>query len=540
MSSIGSKRSDLPTMLLHWLLVAALFISVLTGWRIGALIEPQGWQAAVGLQGNVLRWHFFSGGALAALVLAYLAFLGHMGLLGRLRLRWATLRHPDRATRWQAINRLVYLVAGVLLAGATATGALLYFVPGALPTEPVAQLHHWLSWGFVAYVGLHVVAQLMHGGLTQLLKIFWPRLAYGVGALTALAAGVAGATALWVADRNADATLTFVRTTQPPVLDGRGDDAVWQGAPERVVHTARGVGLEGGEVDVHVRALHDGQTAWMLFRWRDATRSQKHVPVQKTAEGWKLLHTNYFKNDENHFYEDKFAVMLARSPIAGGDTVRLGHQPLAGRPGPDNGLGLHVATEGQLADVWHWKGVRSAALDQFDDNYFGPEMTPKGPGRYTGGYTQDPKSGGGFDQNFARVAGTPDAVTLKFLPRDLAAIQRRMGRFDPSPDVSDEGDFFMRRDEVQPWSAEADAAIPVGTILPSVVADKPFEGDRGDVFVKARWENGWWTLEARRKLDTGSKFDQPIAEGMYLWVSVFDHNQVRHTRHVQPLRLQLQ
>jgi hypothetical protein len=27
---------------------------------------------------------------------------------------------------------------------------------------------------------------------------------------------------------------------------------------------------------------------------------------------------------------------------------------------------------------------------------------------------------------------------------------------------------------------------------------------------------------------------------MFMWVSVFDHNQVRHTRHLRPLRLSLQ
>jgi hypothetical protein len=94
--------------------------------------------------------------------------------------------------------------------------------------------------------------------------------------------------------------------------------------------------------------------------------------------------------------------------------------------------------------------------------------------------------------------------------------------------------------ETVPYSAELDAAIPVGTVIPSVVFDKPFEGDRGDVTVFARWKDGWWTLEAKRKLDTGSKYDQPIVDGMFMWVSVFDHNQVRHTRHLRPLRLSLQ
>ena len=300
----------------------------------------------------------------------------------------------------------------------------------------------------------------------------------------------------------------------------------------------RGFGLVGGEVAVKVRALHDAENAYFLFRWPDATRSQKHVPLVKTEAGWKVMQTNYFNNDENDFYEDKFAVMLARSPVAGGNTVRLGAKPLADKPGPSNGLGLHVATDGSLADVWHWKSVRSGALNQFDDNYFGAPMEAK-PGRYTGGYTQDPKTAGGFEQNFEKIAGG-DTVRVKFLPVNLAAQQARMGRVNPDPNVGDDGEFSMARADVAAYSAAADAQIPVGTVIPSVVFDKPFEGDRGDVTVHARWKDGWWTLEARRRLDTGSKFDQPIADGMYLWVAVFDHNQVRHTRHVRPLQLKLQ
>ncbi|MBP8136010.1 MAG: hypothetical protein KAY10_06880, partial [Rhodoferax sp.] len=98
----------------------------------------------------------------------------------------------------------------------------------------------------------------------------------------------------------------------------------------------------------------------------------------------------------------------------------------------------------------------------------------------------------------------------------------------------------MARADVQPYSAEADAAIPVCTVIPSIVYDTPFAGDRGDVSANAQWKDGWWTMEASRQLDTGSRFDQPLTNGSYMWVSVFDHNQVRHTRHIQPLRLRLQ
>ena len=539
--SLTGRSTDLPTVVMHWGLVIGLLVSVSTGWRIAGMTDSSTvlrWIDMLLLQGNVLRWHFVSATVLTALVLAYAVFLWRMDLGARLSVRWASFKSADRNVRWQAINRLIYWIAFALLAGAAITGVLMYFAPGLLPTNPLITVHQWLSWGFVAYMLLHVVAQVVLGGFRQLLKIMTPRAAYGLGAAIAVAVGMGGAALAYVADTGAQTALILIKSDVLPQLDGQGDDAAWKQAPEAVVHTARGFNLVGGEVDVHIKALHDGKKAYFLFRWQDPTRSQKHIPLQKTEGGWKVLHTNYYNNDENEFYEDKFAVMIAQSPVAGGNTVRLGSKPFADKPGPTNGLGLHAATDGSLADVWHWKSVRSGAINQFDDNYFGPLMDVK-PGRYTGGYAQDSKTGGGFDQNFEKIPGSP-YVKLKFLPKNLAAQQVRMGTFNPDPNVSDMGTYAMPLAEVQPWSAEADAAIPVGTVIPSVIFDKPFTGDRGDVSAHAQWKDGWWTLEASRVLDTGSKFDQPIATGNFMWVSVFDHNQVRHTRHIVPLRLTLQ
>ncbi|CAN7637175.1 ethylbenzene dehydrogenase-related protein [Variovorax sp. LjRoot84] len=535
-------RVDWPTMLLHWGLVAALVISVSTGWRIASLSQTTPvlrWVDALLVQGNVLHWHFVSASALVALVVGYVAFLWGARLGGRLKLRLASLRSADRTTRWQAVNRLVYWFAFALLTGAAVTGMLLYFFPGKLPTEPLALVHQGLSWAFVAYVVLHVIAQVILGGLRQLLKIVTPRLAYGLGAGLALSAGLAGAAVSYMADLSSVPQLVLAKTPTAPTLDGDAADEVWKRTTEAVVHTSRGFGLRGGEVDVHVRALHHDKHAYFLFRWADETRSQKHIPLIKTEQGWKLLQTNYDKNDENDYYEDKFAVMLARSPVAAGDTVRLGTKPLADKPAPSNGLGLHAATDGSLADVWHWKSVRSGATNQFDDNYFGAPMEAKPGARYTGGYTTDPKTGGGFEQNFDKIKDSA-FVKPKFLPKDLAAQQKRMGRFDPNPNLGDDGVYAMHQSEVAAWSADLDAAIPVGTVVPSVVYDKPLGGDRGDVTAHAQWKDGWWTLEAKRALDTGSKFDLPIADDLFMWFAVFDHNQVRHTRHMQPLRLTLQ
>ena len=535
------SRADLPTVLLHWGLVASLLISASTGWRIASLSDPNPvlrWIDVLLLQGNVLQWHFVSASALVGLNAAYLVFLWRAGLSGRLKLRASSLRSPDRNTRWQAINRLMYWIAFALLAGAAATGVLLYFFPGRFPTEVLAWVHQGLSWAFVGYVVLHVVAQIILGGVVQLLKIVTPRLAYGLAGGFALSAGLAAAAVSYVADRSSMPELVIAKTTTPPTLDGEADN-VWALAKPAVVHTSRGWGLTGGEVPVQVRALHDGEYAYFLFRWPDATRSQKHLPLIKTDQGWKLMQTNYDRNDENEYYEDKFAVMLARSPVAGGDTVHLGTKPLADKPPPSHGMGLHATRDGSLADVWHWKSVRTGSTNQVDDNYFGAPMEAKVGTRYTGGYTQDPSTGGGFDQNFDRIKGSA-FVKPKFLPTDLAAQQKQMGRFDPDPNVGDDGLYAMHKSEVAAWKPELHAAVPVGTVIPSVVYDTPFSGDRGDVAAHATWKDGWWTLEARRLARTGSAFDQPIENDLFMWFAVFDHNQVRHTRHLQPLRLTLQ
>jgi len=57
--------------------------------------------------------------------------------------------------------------------------------------------------------------------------------------------------------------------------------------------------------------------------------------------------------------------------------------------------------------------------------------------------------------------------------------------------------------------------------------------------IVADWQDGWWRMEVRRRLDTGSALDVAIGDGTYLWVSVFDHTQTRHSFHLRPLQLQL-
>src|SRR3546814_3843177 len=131
------------------------------------------------------------------------------------------------------------------------------------------------------------------------------------------------------------------------------------------------------------------------------------------------------------------------SPLAALSGARLGAQPLDGRPGGRNERGLHYTTDGTLVDVWHWKSVRTGTLEQIDDDHFGPPLAPpENPTvLYTAGYTQDPKTAGGYTMTWDQFAeGT---VQPRWLPRSPAVLPERMGTIDLDPAASDEGHWWL-------------------------------------------------------------------------------------------------
>ena len=192
--------------------------------------------------------------------------------------------------------------------------------------------------------------------------------------------------------------------------------------------------------------------------------------------------------------------------------------------------------------------MRGGLLGHVDDNYIGPPAAPKpaevaGKARYKAGYQADPGKIGA-ELNFkAQPPGGYAMVQPSRLPRDLAAVQARMGKLDLAPDSMTEAPWNMSEAESAPYSPEANAAIPVGTVIPGVIikGEGAYEGDRGDLEAGAIWADGHWMLEVRRALDTGSSFDTALRPGepVYLWVGVFDHSQTRHSRHIRPIALKL-
>lgn len=534
-------RTDLPTVVLHWALVVTLGISVSTGLRIAAddgAPRWRSWLEPLLLEGQVSQWHVLSALGFTAIVIGYLIFLRRSDQVSRVSVHRAGLNAADHKMRWSTRNRLMYWVGLGLLAVLVVTGSLKYYLPGVLPDPVLSTVHQGATWGLLLYVLAHVIGQLVLGGWRQLLKIVNPRWAYAGAAALALAAGGVVAVAAGALDSFVIADLRAVRIDGAPAAKGMPTPEQWQLAKPVQLNTTNGANFPGGEVAVSVRALHDGTNAYFQYEWADSTHSSKHLPLVKTEQGWKMLNNDYWNNNETSFYEDKFAVLLATTAAVAGGTSNLGPDPMTGAPKPANGRGMHFTTDGSVADMWHWKAVRTGILEQADDNFFGPAMKPESGKRYTGGYGQDKKDAGGYESNWKRVAKT-DFVMPARLPKDWNAVRERMGPVNLDPEVSDQGVFHMWADETVPYSKELDASIPLGTVMPSVLHSKPFEGDRGDVKAIGEWKDGRWRLDIRRALNSTSASDIQIKTGVYMWVAPFNHAQTQHGRHMRPLRIVL-
>jgi hypothetical protein len=214
------------------------------------------------------------------------------------------------------------------------------------------------------------------------------------------------------------------------------------------------------------------------------------------------------------------------------------------------GRGLHfTTTAGVYADVWQWKATSGGSTGWMDDDHIGPPLEPtpmqvNNAVPYRGGFAPDPGTAN-YSNNFERPAegAENDAIVRpRRLPRDLAATLSRMGQLSLDPNVG-EGDgarWFMTEAETMPYSQEVDRLIPIGTVIPGVIIAGEFSGDRADVRCAARWASGHWALEVARRLNTGSEFDVPIKTGVFMRVAAFDHSQIRHTRHVRPIRLEVE
>jgi cytochrome b subunit of formate dehydrogenase len=607
------KKTDLGTVLLHWTLVALLVIAVATGLRIALdsphdLHWLHGW-AFLLPQSIVWTAHVPVGAALIALAFSYALYMRKAGLARRVRPDLARLKGiagPARV-RYGGLNIVLYWMLFGALAIELVTGSMLYIGYGGW----AAEIHYLATWVIVGYVPAHLAVHYAIGGKWQLLRVFNPgrlaprpaefdpfeliaaladkgrNAAPGAGPVprpddrrrahepqrpprpdreplrrspvlhahplvTAIAGGFGFLVFLLSLDTATRDTLVIdqIAESDKPRIDGDISDPIWRLARRVVVPTQQGANLDGaGQSWVEIRAVHDGMNAYLSFVWEDPTRSLKHLPLQKTEGGWRVLQQGFDTGDATAYFEDKLAVLVMGGYvlIPGDRTFHAGKQPLGDKPATLSGRGMHYTTNGGYADMWQWHAANGGMLGWVDDTHFGPPAEPteaqkQGLSAYKGGFAPDP--GNAMSElNFEErgPGGYERPVTPKRLPKDIRKVVQATGSMDLDPNYGDSENslWWLTAEDSVPYSREHDARIPVGTVIPGVLVTASYSGDRAHIRGAAKWAAGRWSLEVVRRLDTASKYDTPIATGAYMRVAVFDHTQSRHTRFIRPIRLEV-
>ena len=173
-------RTDLGTIILHWLLVGALLGAIATGLLIASKAPDQRGGAALNdvlARCEIWTGHYRSGLMLIAVAIAYPIYMCRAGLVPRVRLdrvRLNAIRLRGLAHRryhWAAINVVLNWACYLGVLTAILTGGLLYFDRGS---AIVTELHWLATWIIIAMAPAHVLAHFAFGGGAQLLRLFRP------------------------------------------------------------------------------------------------------------------------------------------------------------------------------------------------------------------------------------------------------------------------------------------------------------------------------------------------------------------------------
>jgi hypothetical protein len=302
-------------------------------------------------------------------------------------------------------------------------------------------------------------------------------------------------------------TLVAVKAATAPNLNAGAADPIWSRARAITVPLSGGVNFGGkGETTATLKAAYFGDMLYMLVQYQDPTDSKRRGPFQKQADGsWKKLKDPADKGgDDNVYYEDKWAMLWPIGTIKGFETKGCGIMCHVGEGKPFGNK--YTRNEGEIADMWHMKGQRTAPWGIVDDQYtdstrYDPQKSPNA------GRKSDP--GGPEYKAFDLVNGKPE-----FMNRDGKAANAG-------------GTYYIKSGDEVPFD---DSRFKPGDEVSSFLILKT-SGDRADIKVNYSWSNGVHTSMVARKLVTGSKYDvqfDDLGKGYLFGFAAFDNSQVQH------------
>ena len=309
-------------------------------------------------------------------------------------------------------------------------------------------------------------------------------------------------------------TLVAMKVAAAPNMAALAADPAWARAQPLSVKLSDGVNFAGGkgETTATLKAVYTADMLYMLIQYQDPTNSVRRSPYQKQADGsWIQLKDPANKGgDDNIYYEDKWAFLWPASPVRNFDKQGC---TVACHTGEGKPYGnKYTRDEGEILDMWHYKGMRTAPMGFVDDQYtdhtrYDKDKSPNA------GRKGDP---GGAEYNaFPLENGKP-----KFMDKSGRAANAG-------------GKYWIARDDEVPFD---DSKFKAGDEVAAHISNV-LQGDRADVRVASGWANGMHTSVISRKLVTGSKFDvqwNDLNARYAFGFAAFDNAQVRHATADEP------
>ncbi len=187
-------------------------------------------------------------------------------------------------------------------------------------------------------------------------------------------------------------------------------------------------------------------------------------------------------------------------------------------PGDKSAGRKYTETAGETIDMWHAKFVRTLPMGMFDDQYVDNNTDPAKNAGW--GRQSDTGKGGYKDNNNADKSG-PAFMNL-------------------NPDEDEK--YYVVPTKKVPF---VDNFKP-GDVVPGIDI-APMLGGRADILARNHYENGTWTLEVMRALNTeGENVETQDVQfidkkkSYPFGIAVFDNSQINHLFHVETMEMKFE
>jgi len=332
-------------------------------------------------------------------------------------------------------------------------------------------------------------------------------------------------------DRIPEGTLISKKMSNLPVMDGQLDD-VWHlvnnlEIPVEVAdYSLFGEDFLGKKYDVTLRSMYTESDLYVFVQWTgDNEKSNELATWYYSVDAGKWLQkpTRKADNYSPAAYEDKFAFLweIESDSFLKDGGVIFCHEDYK-----------HTNYPEELMDIWHWKLVRSAPVNQLDDKKL-IYKDEEGGGSLFNGRKNDAGSGSYSDnKQTLTIRGKKVTLPLYWVPGkseyfyimddDLDA--RKIVDMDENMNLIDEdGTVLMKEDFI----------LGSDILIPGIKGLKPSTESRGDITVYEFYDPAahTWNLEIQRKLNTGNDDDVQFddLEKMYNFsVAVFNNSSIAH------------